>query len=315
MIQAILKATKNLLGSLSIVLIISVCLFFANESMGDPVYALLPLDASEEERKILREHLGLNQPFWSRLLMYIVLTVKGNFGNSYKLEIPVMEVVPQYAFATMKLLGAALPLGLVGGVCIGLLSLLLPKNMDTFMSKVLYILHSIPGFVPAIISIELFAVKWKLVPPSGTEGFRSLLLPVGLLAGAEAMKVGILLRSKLLEVQKEHFVTVAKAKGISLARLYIHYLLRPSVTLIFSFLSIQIGVLLSSVIVIEAVFSYPGIGSLALQALANQDLPLFQACIVFTTLLFLCSRFILEILHYILDPRIQQNESWEKSLW
>lgn len=315
MIHGLMKAVQRFVGGLSVIVAASVLLFFANETMGDPTYALLPMDATEQQREALRESLGLNGSVVSRLAGYVELTLKGQFGKSYKWDQPVADVIVPYLMGTVKLIGAALPIGMAGGIALGLASMAAGGRTNRPVNRLLLVLHSLPGFVPAILAIELFAVKLKWVPPSGSEGWSSLVLPAALLAGAEAIKLGILLRSKLTDIGREKYVLTAKAKWVGPFRLYAHYLLRPALSLIFSFASIQIGVLLSSAVVVESVFSYPGIGSLAVQALSNRDLPLLQACLVMTTLLFLCSRFVLDLVHPWLDPRLKQTPVWERSLW
>lgn len=314
MIHGVQKAVQRFVGGLSVIIAVSILLFFANETMGDPIYALLPMDATDQQRESLRESLGLTDSLNSRLMTYLSLTLRGEFGISYKLQEPVIKIIVPYLWGTVKLIGLALPLGFAGGIILGFLSLLLSSRLDRYLNKLLLILHSLPGFVPAILAIELFAVQLKWFPPSGSQGLVSLVLPVLLLAGAEALKIGILLRSKFAEILGEKFILTARAKGIGTIRFHIHYLLRPALSLIFSFASIQIGVLLSSVVVVESVFSYPGIGSLAIQALTNRDFPLLQACIVITTLFFIGSRFLLDLFHPWIDPRLQQSAVWDKSL-
>ncbi|WP_248925017.1 ABC transporter permease [Paenibacillus hamazuiensis] len=313
--NGILKAVRRFVGGLSVIIAASVLLFFAGESMGDPTYALLPMEANDQQREALRESLGLNGSAVSRLTAYLTLTLQGEFGRSYKLNEPVMTIIAPYFWGTMKLLGMALPIGVLGGIFLGFFGLFAGARADRWFYKVLLALHSLPGFVPAILAIELFAVQLKWVPPSGSQGWSSLVLPVALLAGAEAIKIGSLLRSKFAEILEEKFVLTAKVKGVGRFRFYVHYVLRPALSLIFSFVSIQVGVLLSSAVVVESVFAYPGIGSLAVQALSNRDLPLLQACLVITTLFFLCSRFLLDLIHPWLDPRVKQTAVWERSLW
>jgi peptide/nickel transport system permease protein len=315
MIHGVQKAVQRFVGGLSVIIAVSILLFFANETMGDPGYALLPMDATDQQRETLRESLGLNDSLSSRLAAYLKLTLKGEFGISYRLQEPVMTILVPFLWGTVKLIGLALPLGVAGGIILGFVSLFLTTGMDRYLNKLLLIVHSLPGFVPAILAIEIFAVQWKWVPPSGSQGLISLVLPVSLLAGAEAIKIGILLRSKFSQILGETFILTARAKGVGVIRFHVHYLLRPALSLIFSFASIQIGVLLSSIVVVESVFSYPGIGSLAIQALSNRDFPLLQACIVMTTLIFIASRFLLDLFHPWLDPRLQQTAAWERSLW
>lgn len=310
--NAIAKAVRRFVGGLAVLMSISVLLFAANEKMGDPTYALLPIDTTEEARQAFRESLGLDGPLIYRLLVYLRLTVTFQFGTSYKMEEPVLTVIGPYVQHTLQLIGLALPLGLALGIMLGIAGLWLPAWAERLSRKSMLALHALPGFVPALLAIELFAVKLKWLPPSGSEGAASLVLPVAMLAGAEALKIGVLLRSKLHEVQSEPYVLTARAKGLGGTPFLLRYLLRPALSLVFSFASIQVGVLLSSVVVIESVFAYPGIGSLAVQAVSNRDFPLLQACVVIASLLFIVSRFVLELLHPLLDPRLAQAEVLQK---
>ncbi|MEK3915967.1 ABC transporter permease [Paenibacillus sp. FSL H7-0331] len=310
--QGMKAAVQRLVVGLSILLTVSSILFFVSSAMGDPIHSLLPHDATEAEKDLLRKTLGLDAPALVRFGLYILKTITLQFGNSYKLGEPVLDIALPYLWATMKLIVLVLPIGIVGGIGVGFLGLYLPTKLDSQLNKALLMLHSIPGFVPCILAIELFSVHLKWFPPSGSQGIQSLVLPVLLLAGAEAIKIGLLFRSKLQEVAKEKFVVTARAKNVSTFRFSVHYLLRPALSLIFSFVSIQVGVLLSSTIVVETIFSYPGIGNLTVGAIASHDLPLIQACLVFTTLLFIVSRFLLDMLHPLIDPRVKQNQVWER---
>ncbi|TDF98736.1 ABC transporter permease [Paenibacillus piri] len=310
--QGMKAAVQRLAVGLTVLLAVSGILFFVSHGMGDPIRSLLPHDATESERAMLHQALGLDAPAIVRFGRYMLQTVTLQFGNSYKLGEPVLDIALPYLWATVKLIAFVLPIGVAGGIGIGFLGLYLPVKADRRLNKALLMLHSIPGFVPCILAIELFCVHLKWFPPSGSQGVQSLVLPVLLLAGAEAIKIGLLFRSKLLEVAKEKFIVTAKAKNVGGFRFRIHYLLRPALSLIFSFVSIQVGVLLSSTIVVETIFSYPGIGNLTVGAIASHDLPLIQACLIFTTLLFIVSRFMLDMVHPLIDPRVRQNQVWER---
>ncbi|TBL68207.1 ABC transporter permease [Paenibacillus thalictri] len=308
-------AVKRLAVGLSILLLVSSLLFFVSHAMGDPVRTLLPPDATEAERETMRHALGLDAPAIVRFGLYMLRTITLQFGNSYKLGEPVLTIALPYLWATTKLIALVLPIGIVGGIGLGFLGSYLPRKADKQLTKVLLMLHSIPGFVPCILAIELFCVHLKWFPPSGSQGIRSLVLPVLLLAAAEAIKISLLFRSKLQEVAKEKYIVTAKAKSVSEFRFRSQYLLRPALSLIFSFVSVQVGVLLSSTIVVEAIFSYPGIGNLTVSSIASHDLPLIQACLIFTTLLFIVSRFVLDLIHPLIDPRVKQKQLGETNQW
>jgi peptide/nickel transport system permease protein len=307
MMYGIQMAIRRLLLGLLIVMAVSCLLFYVNEQMGDPINALLPPDATDAEKQQLRASLNLDHPVWERFGSYVWSTLLGDFGRSYRFSEAVGTIIAPYLWGTIKLIALALPIGIIGGIILGLLSQSIPRRYDWALNKTLLLLHALPGFVPCILAIEIFSVRLKWLAPSGSEGWRALVMPVALLAGAEAIKIAIVMRSKLAEIVKEPYLLTAKAKGLGTVRIQTHYLLRSGLAIMFSFVSIQIGVLLSSTVVVESIFSYPGIGNLAIQALSSRDLPLIQACIVFTTLLFLCSRFAMDLLYPIIDPRIRQT--------
>lgn len=307
MTQGIIQAVQRLFGGLMMLLMVSMLLFFASRAMGDPTYSILAVDATQAQKAAFRSEIGWNEPVWLQLLVYMEHTITGRFGVSYELQQPVRQIITPYLWGTIKLVGLALPLGILGGIVLGFLSLGASKKLERIFQGVLLCLYSLPGFVPIILAIEIFGVKLKWLPPSGSQGVQSLIMPVLLLAGAEAIKSGILLRTKLQEVLGEKFIVTARAKGVSPLRLQVQYLLRPTLSLVVSFLSLQVGQLLGSTVIVENIFAYQGVGSLAVHALSTRDLPLLQGCIFVPALIFLCFRFLTDLVQPWLDPRLRQD--------
>ncbi|GEO24240.1 glutathione ABC transporter permease [Alicyclobacillus acidoterrestris] len=306
MMLSVIQAVRRLFGGFMVLLAVSILLFVVSKLMGDPSYSILSIDATQSQRAAFRAEIGWNQSFWAQLLQYIGRTVTGHFGNSYEMQQPVSQILVPYVWGTVKLVGLSLPLGMFGGIVFAFLSLWASDRTERMFQRFLLLLYSLPGFVPVILAIEIFGVKLKWFPPSGSQGIQSLVMPVVLLAGSEAIKSGLLLRTKLREVMEEKFVVTARAKGLAPRRLYIQYLLRPALILVFSYLSIQVGQLLGSTIIVENIFAYEGVGSLAIHALSTRDLPLLQGCIFVPAIIFLVLRFVTDLVQPWLDPRLQQ---------
>lgn len=308
------RAALQLASGLAAVLAATLLLFFSMEKMGDPLAALLPPDAPAAVRAALADQLGLNRPLPVRLVRYLGRMLMGDFGNSYRLERPALPVVLQSYPATLLLAAWAVPTGLGSGLLLGLALTWLGggsrhRRIGHGGAFLALLVQAMPGFVVAILAIQVLTVRWRLFPPSGLEGWRSLVMPGTLLGLGLGTRLGLLLQDRLRVILREPYVLFARAKGLSEGLLYRRHLLRPALSLVLSYGSLQFGYLLGGALTIETIFGYPGIGRLAVTALATRDLPLLQACVFVSGLSFLAVRTGADLIHRQIDPRLGEVRS------
>lgn len=291
---------------LLLVLVISIVIFSLLHMMpGDPVDIISGEKVTEEQKEIIREKYGLDKPFHIQYFTWMSNITQGNFGVSIKTKQSVNEMIMQRIPVTLKIVGLALLLEFIISVPLGLIA---AYKKDTILDKglvvVTTILGAIPAFWLAILLIIFFSVKYNIFPMSGYEGMKYLVLPVTAIMLNALTGTLRLTRSEVLEVYREKYIQTAYAKGLKTKTVLIKHVLRnaliPVVVMFFLYLPWLIG----GSVIIENIFSIPGMGRLLWSGIATQDFPVVQACILIISILTVISNILGDILTGVLDPRI-----------
>lgn len=278
---------------------------------GDPAQMILGDRASNEAIQSLRETLGLNRPLWQQFVGFLsqILT-EGNIGDSLVYKVPANHLVMSRLPVTLALVGLSTLLTIV---LVGILSILSALNEGRIADHVIRFLSTIgaamPVFWVAIILILLFSIhlRWFPVGGIGRAGFfNSLVLPSCTAAISTAPVLIRSLRTQLLEVINAGFVTMLKVSGVSRTRIVLRHILPNSVVPALILLGINIGGMLGGSIVLERVFSLPGIGALLFDAIAKRDIPLIQTIALFSALGVVIVSLITDLGVRFLDPRARQ---------
>lgn len=273
---------------------------------GDPVIAMLGTGAGDKEMIArLREQLGLLRPLHEQYFVWIAQVVRGDFGYSYANQQSVSSLVASSFPATAQLTLAALGISLVFGSAIGILAALKRNRMpDTAGMGFALICMSIPSFWLGLLLILLFAVTWPIFDVVGGTGFRGLVLPAVTLAlGSMGFNARFIRSSVITALSQQHVVT-ARAKGLPPVQLFNRHVLRNALLPILTIVGLQVGQLLSGSVIVETVFSRPGIGRLLIQAILAKDYMTVQALIMMIALIYALSNFFVDILYPVLDPRV-----------
>ena len=281
---------------------------------GDPARVVLGVAASEENVQALRERLGLNEPVWRQYGTWLGGLVRGDLGDSLVTGQPVTKQILQRLPATLTLAGAGLLVGLLIGLPAGILSALKPHSpLDITASLISQIGVSIPDFWLGILLVLLFSLTLGWLPSQGytpfsqdpVNWFRHLLLPaltVGIISGSIQTRFN---RSAMLEVLHEDYVRTARAKGLTEAIVVNRHALRNALIPIVTILGLQLTALLSAVVVVEVVFSWPGLGRLTLDAVLDRDYPLLQGAVFTIATLLALVNLGTDLLYFFIDPRIE----------
>lgn len=283
---------------------------------GDPAEIILGINASPQSLIALREKLGLNEPPVTRFVSWLGGIAQGDFGESLNYQKPVSGLIVNRLKVSIPLaLGGALlaclialPLGIFAALKRGTL-------MDPLVVALSQIGAAIPSFWLALMLILLFSVQFKLLPAAGTIDWardplatlKSLVLPVLALGLGQAAVMTRMTRAAMLEVLHQDYIRTAKAKGLSSGRVIWIHALRNALVTIITILGISLSNVFIGSIIIEQVFSIPGLGRLALTAIGTRDFPLLQGeILVYASAIILLS-FLVDISYSILDPRIRYS--------
>ena len=297
---------RRLLYALAVMLAVASLVFLVFQLAGDPLAGLVPPGSSPEQEAALRRRLGLDRPLAVQYADFVLGAARGDFGESWAQRRPALEVVLERLPATLRLGGAAIGLALVVGLGLGIAAGVRPGGtLDLATTGLALAGQALPGFWLGTMLILLFAVRLKWLPSSGADGPQSLILPALTLAAYPAALIARLVRASLIETLRREYVRTARGKGLTSWQVVRRHALRNAALPTLGFVGVQIGFLLGGAVVVEAVFAYPGAGRLALQAVADRDLPVVQAFVVVLAGLIVLLNAAVDLLARWLDPRIR----------
>jgi peptide/nickel transport system permease protein len=285
---------------------VTLVFFFLHLIPGDPVEVMLGETAQQADKEKLREELGLNQPLYVQYGRFVAGICRGDLGGSYFYRRPVVQVIVERVPATVELaLAAFLVAGLIA-IPLGIIAAL-REGTAVDNAAVLFSLVgvSIPNFWLGPLLIILFSIKLGWFPVSGKAGVASLVLPAITLGAAFAAILSRMTRASLLERLGEDYLMVARAKGLPEWKVILKHALRNALIPIITVMGLQIGTLLSGAIITENVFSWPGIGTLLINAIEARDYPLVQGCILFISLSYVLVNLMTDLFYGWVDPRIR----------
>ena len=273
---------------------------------GDPATTLLSEHATPETVRALRTQLGLDQPLPVQYLKYVASCLRGDLGKSIRYGIPTLDLVLRHLPATIELALAALLITILIAVPAAVLSALHRGSAVDYLMRLGALAgQSIPGYWLGMILILVFAVHLRMLPTSGRGSLAHLVMPSVTLAAYFVALLARMTRSVLLEVLEEDYVRTARAKGLAQGRIVLRHALSNALIPVATLLGLQVGTILGGAVITEAVFAWPGIGSLAIQAIFNRDYPLVQAIVLISAVIFVVINYCLDALYCVLDPRIR----------
>jgi peptide/nickel transport system permease protein len=285
---------------------------FVRLAPGDPVLSILRVDdvsVTKEQVEALREQLGFNDPLLVQYARWFADFVKLDFGNSYITKQPVMETILSKLPATLELSIGALIVMLAVAIPLGSLAAIYRGSwIDQFSRGVSLIGAAIPSFWLALIFIELFAVKWAILPPMGRDGIISAVLPSITLGLAITGVYVRLLRSSLLESLSNEFIRAARSRGLSEIRIFFVHAFRCSLPPLITVFGVSLGSLIGGVVVIEVIFAYPGIGKMVVDSIRSRDYPVIQGYIFIMAVIVFLINSAVDISYRYLNPELRLRE-------
>ncbi len=280
----------------------------AGSGGGDPHYLA-----------VLREHLGLNRSVPDQLLSYVTGVLHGDLGFSVVRGRPVGGVLLERLPATLLLVGTAITLSTLGGIVLGVAAAARPRTLrDGAISSGSLVVYSLPVFWLGQLAVGLFAVRLRWLPTGGMTSIvasvsaperlldlaRHLVLPAGVLALLLMGLVVRITRTSMIEVLKEDYIVAAVGRGLPARRVLYRHALRNAARPVLSVVTNQLGLVLSAAVLVETVFSWPGLGRLLLDSVLTRDNPMLVGLLLFSSISVVLVTFAADVLYTLLDPRI-----------
>lgn len=297
---------QQLIQLVVVIIGISMLAFAILHVIGDPVLLLLPQNAGKEEFERYRKLLGLDQPIHVQYWKFASRAVQGDFGRSWYGDAPafrlVVERMPPTIYLTFAGLGVALLIALPLGILAGLKRHSFVDNLCTMLAVAG---QAMPIFWLGIMLIIVFAVRLKMLPASGYGTWQHFLMPAFTLGAFLAPITMRLVRSGIVEVMNQEYIKTARAKGFTEWRVVVKHAFRNVCIPVITVLGLQFGQLLGGAIVTETVFAWPGVATLTVDSIRNQDFPVVQCAVVLLALVIVAVNLVVDVLVAFIDPRIR----------
>lgn len=282
--------------------------FFLVSLSGDPAFILLTPEAGETQRAEFRRMYGLDQPLVMQYARYIAHVARGDFGRSFALERPALEVVMDRVPATLELTCAAVLLAILVGIPAGVIAATHEGRwFDRAVMAVVLVGQSVPTFWLGLLMIRIFAVNLHWLPVSGRGTWRELVMPAVALSLWLMALLARITRSEMLESLAQDYVRTARAKGLAEQDVTVRHALANALLPIVTLIGLQIGTLLGGAVITETVFAWPGIGTLVFDAILRKDYPVVLAVVQMVAAAFIVINMSLDLLYGYLDPRLRRS--------
>ena len=303
--------------------IISIISFSIQDNLGDPLREMLGQSVSETERELMRDEMGLNDPFFTQYFRFAGRALQGDLGTSYFFKEPALQVILKKLPATLELVFGATLIIILFSVPMGIYAAIKPESWLTKIVMGLSIIGiSIPVFLTAIGLIYIFSIELGWMPSFGRgdtvdilgfwstgfltkDGLMHLILPCFSLASIMMPLFIRLIRAEMMEVLQSEYVKYAWAKGISPSRIYFVHAFKNTMLPVITVGGVQIGTMVAYTILTETVFQWPGMGFLFLEAVNRVDTPLIVAYLIVVGAIFVVTNTLVDLIYGLVNPMVK----------
>lgn len=299
---------RRLLQTIPTVLAVVLLVFVLFSVVPGSIVSSMSDDSDPQVELRMKKQLGLDDPVYVRFGAYIAKLVTGDFGTSFRTREPVTTMIAKRAWPTLQLIFAAMAFAILIGVPLGFIAALRPGGIvDTLAMVVAVSGLSIAKFWLGLVLMYLFALKLGWLPSFGygDGGLKYLLLPAVTLGVSPMALFARTTRAAVLEIMTADFVRTARSKGMSETRVVKWHVMRNALVIILTTVGLQFGGLMGQAVVVEKLFSWPGIGSLLVDSVLQRDIPAVQGSILVVVLAFLAINLLIDVLYGVIDPRIR----------
>ncbi len=295
---------------------VSVAVFLLLELIpGDPVDSLVPPGASDEMRELARASYGLDDPLMERYLSWIGGVLQGDFGRSFTTQTDVLASIAERAPVSLELAILSMLVALAVSIPVGVWSAYRPGGrLDRVATALTSATLAVPSFVLGILLVFVFGVQLGLLPTLGwvpfskdpVEHLLHIALPVLTLAAGECVLFTRLLKGDMMATLQQDHVLSARARGLPTSRILVRHALRQSSFSLVTVSGVVIGRLIGGTVIVELIFSLPGMGSLVVNSILSRDFIVVQAVVLLSALLYLCINTVVDLAYPLLDPRVRK---------
>lgn len=271
------------------------------------LYELYGEDAvNTENLERVREKYDLNESVFKQYAEWVKNAFTGNFGTSYRYNKPVSYMIGLRLPNTLKLGFTAFVFSVIIAIPLGIISALKHNKLFDHMSRIFVLItSSFPAFWVAIVLIIVCSLKLKLFPVSGMDSPKSIVLPALTLSLGMIATTTRMMRASMLDVMGQDYIWVAKAKGLTRNKIIVRHILRNAIPPIIAVLGLQIGHILGGAVVIENIFSWPGIGGLFIDAVNAKDMPMIEGCVLVIAFGYAVINLVVDIIYALINPEVR----------
>jgi peptide/nickel transport system permease protein len=297
---------SRLFHGLIVLLGVSIIVFGLTWLTGDPASVLLPVNTPPDQVEAFRHSMGLDQPIPVQYVAFLGRALHGDFGVSFRNRTAALPLVLSRLPVTLRLMGAALLFAILVSVPLGILAATFHRRPPDFLARFVALFgQSVAAPWLGIMLIFLFAVNLRWLPSSGASRPESIVLPAIVSGAYSAAGLTRLLRSSLLEVMHNDYIRTARAKGLTNRRVVWSHALKNAAIPVVAFLGLQITFMFGNTVIAEAMFAYPGMSRLAVDAISSRDMPVIQVFVLLAGTLVVVVNLVIDLLYAWLDPRIR----------
>lgn len=273
---------------------------------GDPARLLAGKEATVEEVEMARQSLGLDKPLYEQYFVYLKGLLSGDLGYSIKSGAPVSKLIGDRILPTLGLTFLSILWALIVGILLGIISAVFRNRwpdhlgMFTAVSGI-----SLPNFWVGLVLIQLFSVQLGIFPTGGADGWKSYIMPSFALGAGIMAMIARFTRSSLVDSMKQDYIRMGRAKGLGSGSIVFGHALKNSLIPVVTVAGLQFGFLLGGSVVVETVFSFPGLGTLLIDSIQFRDYPVVQAEILLFAVQFILVNLLIDIVYSFLNPKIR----------
>lgn len=263
---------------------------------------------SPENLAAISQKFDLERPFLVQYTDWLAGVFTGDFGTSYKYNMPVASMLAARIPNTLYLGGTALAISIVLGIALGIVSAIRRNGIIDHATRLItLLLSSFPGFWVGLMLVVVFSIQLKWFPTSGMNLPTSIVLPAVTLSIGTTAQITRMMRTSMLDVLGQEYMTVAKAKGLSRWKVIVKHGLRNAMPPIITVIGLAVGHILGGAVVIETIFAWPGVGDLFNNAILAKDLPMIEGCVILISFGYAFANLVTDIIYACMDPRVKSG--------
>ncbi|MBC8536236.1 ABC transporter permease subunit [Feifania hominis] len=305
---------KRLLITIPILLCVVFIVFTIMQfTPGDPASSILGATATQEQKDQLNHELGYDQPFFTRFFNYVGNILKGDFGTSYRSKQPVVDEIATRFPTTLKLALFSMLISAAIGITLGVVSAVKQYSpLDTTLTVLALFFAAVPGFWLGLMLIMFFAVTLGILPTSGMDSWRSMILPLITLSAGGIASLLRITRSAMLETIRQDYIRTARAKGASEKIVILRHALKNALLPVITVLGMNFSGMLGGAVIAETVFAMPGVGQYVVEGIRQKNDPVVLTSTLLLATLFCLIMLAIDIIYAFVDPRIKARISTKK---